>query len=70
MFRAGFLRSGVDPLTVGRMSLYELISTSAALELLQSSDEKENPEVSDEEWQTSMDTIQNLAKFDPTIRLE
>jgi len=56
------------------MSLYELLSTAAALEELRETEEagtrKSHPAVSPEEWEESMSVIKNLAQFDPSIRLE
>ena len=46
------------------MSLYELLSTTAALNLLDTA-----PAVDEADWESSMNLIQELAKFDPTLKV-
>jgi len=50
------------------MSLYELISTSAAMRRMDEKSSK-RPTVTDEEWDQSVSLITDLAKFDPSLRV-
>lgn len=57
------------------MSLYELLSTTVALDLLRDKEEgagrnKPGPAMSEEDWERSMNAIRNLARFDPSLRVE
>lgn len=57
------------------MSLYELLSTTVALDLLRDKEDsgdrnKPGPAMSEEDWERSMNAIRNLARFDPSLRVE
>lgn len=60
----------MSPAVVGSLSLYELMSTAAALERITDKEVNRAPSVSEEEWESSLSTISYLAQFDSTLRLE
>lgn len=73
-YRAGFLRSGVSPLLVGEMSLYELLSTANALAIMNEDSPKTGQklphrEVNDDEWAQAMSLMAGIAAVDPNLKM-